>query len=132
MLRSGCRRIRSSFQTVEEMNMNRKFALVAAAAAVCVVAAAPVFSSPLGTRVMAKVFGEETSGNPIVLASDHDNDGGRSWRIFRSGDDDEGEDEDDDGGALGNVANPAPAGTVAPPANGLFNNGGAKPQVQVN
>jgi len=37
------------------------------------------------------------------------------------------EDDDDRGGAR----NPAPAGTVAPPQNGLFGNG-APPQVQVN
>lgn len=37
------------------------------------------------------------------------------------------EDDDDRGGA----GNPAPAGTVAPPRNGLFGNG-APPQVQVN
>ena len=37
------------------------------------------------------------------------------------------EDDDDRGGAR----NPAPAGTVAPPHNGLFGNG-APPQVQVN
>ena len=38
------------------------------------------------------------------------------------------EDEDDDPGG---ARNPAPAGTVAPPQNGLFGNG-APPQVQVN
>ena len=38
------------------------------------------------------------------------------------------EDEDDD---RGGARNPAPAGTVAPPQNGLFGNG-APPQVQVN
>jgi len=37
--------------------------------------------------------------------------------------------EDDD--ARGGARNPAPAGTVAPPQNGLFGNG-APPQVQVN
>ncbi len=37
--------------------------------------------------------------------------------------------EDDDD--RGNARNPAPAGTVAPPQNGLFGNG-APPQVQVN
>lgn len=37
--------------------------------------------------------------------------------------------EDDDD--RGTVGNPAPAGTVAPPQNGLFGNG-APPQVQVN
>jgi hypothetical protein len=47
-------------------------------------------------------------------------------------DDDEGDDCDDDdevGCAAG--SNPAPAGTVAPPANGLFSTGAA-PLVQVN
>ena len=38
------------------------------------------------------------------------------------------EDDDDDRGA---TPNPAPAGSVAPPQNGLFGNG-APPQVQVN
>ena len=37
--------------------------------------------------------------------------------------------DDDDG--RGGARNPAPAGTVAPPQNGLFGNG-APPQVQVN
>jgi hypothetical protein len=39
--------------------------------------------------------------------------------------------EDDDDDERGGVRNPAPAGTVAPPANGLFGDG-APPQVQVN
>jgi hypothetical protein len=39
------------------------------------------------------------------------------------------EHEDDD--RRGGARNPAPAGTVAPPQNGLFGNG-ARPQVQVN
>lgn len=42
----------------------------------------------------------------------------------------EEEDEDDDDDR-GGASNPAPAGTVAPPQNGLFGNG-APPQVQVN
>jgi hypothetical protein len=36
-----------------------------------------------------------------------------------SGDDD----DDDDDGCIGALGNPAPAGTGAPPANGLFGNG---------
>jgi hypothetical protein len=46
-----------------------------------------------------------------------------------SGDDDEEDDDgedcddDDDDGCTGALDNPAPAGTVAPPANGLFGNG---------
>ncbi len=41
------------------------------------------------------------------------------------GDDDEGEDDegDDDALCLGVPGNPAPAGSVAPPANGLFGSG---------
>ena len=45
----------------------------------------------------------------------------------RDGHDEDDDDDDDRGGA----SNPAPAGTVAPPRNGLFGNG-APPQVQVN
>ncbi len=60
----------------------------------------------------------------LLLASgdDEDDDEGDDC------DDDEG---DDDAGACAAGSNPAPTGTVAPPANGLFGNGAA-PQVQVN
>lgn len=40
-------------------------------------------------------------------------------------------DYDDDDDDRGGARNPAPAGSVAPPQNGLFGNGAA-PQVQVN
>lgn len=58
----------------------------------------------------------------VLLASgdDEDNDEG-----------DDCDDGDDDAGDCAAGSNPAPAGTVAPPANGLFGNGAA-PQVQVN
>ncbi len=56
----------------------------------------------------------------------HDNDAADHHRDHE---DDEGHDDDD--GDQGGGANPAPAGTVAPPANGLFGNGVA-PKVQVN
>ena len=46
-------------------------------------------------------------------------------------DDDDDCDDDDDDECRGGARNPAPAGTVAPPQNGLFGNG-APPQVQVN
>jgi hypothetical protein len=38
---------------------------------------------------------------------------------------------DDDDNGCNSARNPAPAGTVAPPSNGLFGNG-APPRVQVN
>ena len=45
------------------------------------------------------------------------------------GDDDDDDDDDDE--RNGSARNPAPAGTVTPPQNGLFGNG-APPQVQMN
>ncbi|MEX6507608.1 hypothetical protein [Jiella sp. M17.18] len=74
---------------------------------------------------------EGARATPLVLASDDDHgdrrlrDGARSGR---NGEDDEEEDDDDDG--RGSARNPAPAGTVAPPQNGLFGNG-APPRTQV-
>lgn len=74
----------------------------------------------------------------LILASDDDDDDDR-WRDgARRGhddddDDDDGEcddDENDDDDCRGGARNPAPAGTVAPPQNGLFGNG-ASPQVQM-
>jgi hypothetical protein len=76
---------------------------------------------------------------PLILASDDDEHG---WRaVWRGGDDDNDDDDDDedddddcdddDGNCRGAARNPAPAGTVAPPQNGLFGNG-APPRVQMN
>jgi len=70
----------------------------------------------------------------LVLASDDDDDDSNHGRQFRRGDDDEDdddEDDDDDDSRGGSVAAPAPAGSVAPPNNGLFGNG-APPKAQVN
>lgn len=65
----------------------------------------------------------------LLLASDDDDD--------RNDDDDDAEERDDDDECddngdecAGSTKNPAPAGTVAPPQNGLFGNG-APPKVQV-
>lgn len=64
---------------------------------------------------------------PLVLAS---NDDGHSF--FKSSRRRHDHDDDDcDGGCRSGAPNPAPAGTVAPPQNGLFGSGAA-PKVQVN
>lgn len=76
-----------------------------------------------------------TQQEPLLLASGDDDDDSAAQE---GGDDDdwgivdceEGEDDDDAGDCPAGL-NPAPAGTVAPPANGLFGTG-APPQVQVN
>ncbi|KAF0132373.1 MAG: hypothetical protein FD152_1955 [Xanthobacteraceae bacterium] len=59
-------------------------------------------------RPVAALFDDAPQAMPLVLASDDDDDDCRSG-----------------------ARNPAPAGTVAPPQNGLFGNG-APPKVQVN
>lgn len=66
----------------------------------------------------------------VVLASDDDDDRDHG-RQLRRGDDDDDEDDDDNDSRGGNVSAPAPAGSVAPPNNGLFGNGAA-PKAQMN
>ncbi|MDF2810234.1 MAG: hypothetical protein K0S56_1265 [Microvirga sp.] len=68
----------------------------------------------------------------VVLASDDDDDRDHGRQLRRGDDDDEvDEDDDDDDTRGGNVSAPAPAGSVAPPNNGLFGNGAA-PKAQMN
>ena len=86
-------------------------------------------------RPVAAVLDDIADAFPFILASDddddeddHDDDDDDDRQ--RSAGSDDGECDDDDGG-YGSARNPAPAGTVVPPANGLFGNG-TPPQVQVN
>ena len=85
-------------------------------------------------RPFAAVLDDAQQALPLVLASnDEDDDEGDD----EDDDDDEGDDDDDDDDDCNSNAvcrsgtNPAPAGSVPPPRNGLFGNGAA-PQVQVN
>ncbi|MGY9047528.1 hypothetical protein P775_07040 [Puniceibacterium antarcticum] len=85
-----------------------------------------------GSRLFASVFEMNRDAAPMVLASGDDDHESRGF--FRFGDDDDDEEDDDceeDDGGCNGASNPAPAGTVAPPQNGLFGNG-APPKVQVN
>lgn len=89
-------------------------------------------------RPLAALFEQRARALPLVLASNDD--GYRHGS--RRGHDDDGEDdgyrhgsrhghddgEDDDDG-YSSAGNPAPAGTVAPPRNGLF--GASTPKVRV-
>lgn len=81
----------------------------------------------------------EDGGNAawFILVDDEDDDDDDSRRKKRHSakdddedDDDDDDDCDDDEGSCKNAKVPAPAGTVAPPQNGLFNNGTA-PKVEV-
>lgn len=87
-------------------------------------------------RPIAALFDDSSRAMPLVLASDDDDDdrwrdGSRRGHDDDDDDDDDCDDDDDDDDCRGGARNPAPAGTVAPPQNGLFGNG-APPQVQVN
>jgi hypothetical protein len=81
--------------------------------------------------VCAAVFGADDLSVPFIRVSgdddDDDDDGGRVRRGHDDDDDedcdDDDQDDDDDEACIGALGNPAPAGTVAPPANGLFGNG---------
>lgn len=85
-------------------------------------------------RPFAAIWEDAAQSLPLILASDDDDDDDENHGSRRDhDDDDDDEDCDDDDGddCRGGARNPAPAGTVAPPQNGLFGNG-APPQVQVN
>ena len=72
----------------------------------------------LCSGVCAALFGADDLPAPFIRVSGDDDD--EDCHDDQEDDDDDGDDDDSCIGALGN---PAPAGTVAPPANGLFGNG---------
>ena len=111
--------------------------LLAASTALAAAIGVPAWSAikaPAGenSQPFAALLEEGGKMMPLLLASDDDHDENRRWRDGSrrgdGGEDDDEEDDDDDRG--GGARNPAPAGTVAPPQNGLFGNG-APPQTQV-
>jgi len=90
------------------------------------------------SQAFSALFDDGTQALPLVRVSDDDDHHGKHrkwWRLFGDDDDDDDDhdddDDDDDDGRRGGARNPAPAGTVAPPQNGLFGNGAA-PKVKVN
>ncbi|WP_158969344.1 hypothetical protein [Chachezhania sediminis] len=81
---------------------------------------------------------DAVAGGSLILASadeDEDDDHGRGFlskfRMGHDDDDEDDDDDDDDDDSYGSAQSPAPAGSVAPPQNGLFGNG-APPKVQMN
>jgi hypothetical protein len=136
--------------------MKKTLILLAATTALSAAIAAPTWSAMRASNSeslpFAAVLEADQDAMPLILASSDDDDdrkyrnGARyeddddddNDRKYRSGsrhdddDDDNGDDCDDDDDDCGNSArNAAPAGTVAPPQNGLFGNGAA-PKVQMN
>jgi hypothetical protein len=120
--------------------MKMTFALLVASTALSAALGLPAFSAlhDSGGSVIARPDGGAPAPQ-LILASDDDDDDDDRWRegARRGHDDDDDDDEDDcdedddDGGCRNGARNPAPAGTVAPPQNGLFGNG-APPRVQMN
>ena len=114
--------------------MKKTLALLAASTALTAAIALPALSE---TRhrdheegVLSSLFGDDGGRLRLWFVSDDDDDHEYS-RKYRGDDDDEDDDDDDDYGRRGGGMNPAPAGTVAPPQNGLFGTGAA-PKVKVN
>lgn len=122
--------------------MKKTLALLVASTALSAALGLPAFSAlhDSGSAAIARPDGHAPAPQ-LILASDDEDDDDDRWRegARRGHDDDDDdddaddcdEDDDDDDGCRNGARNPPPAGTVAPPRNGLFGNG-APPRVQVN
>lgn len=122
--------------------MRKTLTLILASTALTAAIVPPAWSVPrastdggLGALAADRKDGQDS--RPLVLASDDDDDDDHDRRGLRSArdggnDEDDDDDRDDDNGVCrASASNPTPAGTVAPPQNGLFGSG-APPRAQVN
>jgi len=109
--------------------------LLAATTALAALAAIPAIGAVRGSDNFAPIMyvGADKDGSQatmlILASSDDDDDEDNAGH--RSAKDVDCEDDDDKAAGCSGAAISAPAGPVAPPANGLFGTGAA-PQVQVN
>ncbi len=125
--------------------MKKSLALLIATTGLTAVLAMPAWSAVQASLDFATKAAELTSQvlqdtSNLIYVSDNDDDDDedddedngrrRSKHDDDDGDDDDGDDCDDDKKCSG-AANPAPAGDVTPPKNGLFGDGKA-PKVDVN
>lgn len=112
-------------------------ASTALTAAVAIPAWSAIRNAGDGAQMPLAMHEQHETGATIWLASDDDDDAYRAWRKDDDGDDDhhrrghDDDDDDDDDDCNGAARNPAPAGTMTPPQNGLFGDG-APPKVQMN
>ena len=82
--------------------------------------------APCASGLCSAVSGKGGQSVPLIRVSgddDQDHERGRARRGHDDEDCDDDDDDDDDDGCTGALGNPAPAGTVAPPASGLFGTG---------
>lgn len=115
--------------------MKKTLAALVATTALTAAIGLPVWSAThaaveAGGDPIAAVGEAGQSALSLILASDDDHRDRSDDDDDNDDDDDDCDDDDDDGGCRG-ASSPAPAGTVAPPQNGLFGSGAA-PRVQVN
>lgn len=89
---------------------------------------------------VSSALAQAADGAKLILIDDDEDDEEEGSTKKRGGEreDDDDDDDDDDGddceedeGSCGGASNPAPAGSAAPPQNGLFGNGTA-PKATVN
>jgi hypothetical protein len=122
--------------------MKKTLALLVASTALTVAIGVPAWSAmrvpqdDAKPQSIAALFDDGQEALPLIFVSDDDDDDDKDREYRRSSrysddDNDDDEDREDDDDASGGSLNPVPAGTVAPPQNGLFGNG-APPQVKVN
>lgn len=118
--------------------MTKTLTLFAATTALTAVLGLPAWSAMHApgqggaTVALTSLAGAVDASRLLVLIDDDEDDDEGTAMQGRKSDDDEEDDEecDDDEGSCGAAAPaPAPAGSVAPPKNGLFGTG--TPQVQV-
>ena len=117
--------------------MKSKLSLILTSSAVMMTLALPTLAaiqlqgagSGLCGGICAKGFSSDTPSDQVIPVSGDDDDGAKWLRRGHDHDDDEDcDDDDDDDECAGAKGNPAPAGAVNPPANGLFGTG-ARPVV---
>lgn len=124
--------------------MKKTLTLLVASTALTAAIGIPAWSAmmtPDGSlRPLSALFDDADHAGSLYLASDDDDDDDRWRKGSRRGHDDDDDDDDDDDCddddgddddcRRSGARSPAPAGTVAPPQNGLFGNG-TPPQVQM-
>jgi hypothetical protein len=110
--------------------MKSTLAVLLASVAVLGALGLPALSALNSNSVGTATSTAPDSGGGAMLLADNDDERRKAARHDHDDDDDDDDDEEDE--RRHRPANaPAPAGTVAPPANGLFGNS-APPQVRTN
>ena len=90
-------------------------------------------SIPAVAQFIPAIDEKSADGAKLILVDDDEDEdeGNASKREAGREDEDDDDDCEEDEGSCGGGNNPAPAGSAAPPQNGLFGNG-TPPKAQVN